>query len=152
MLCPQDGQRNQTLSQQEQQQDPTGHSSQIPIQANGSAGHRTLECEINAAVQSIETQHQLNMDTTNSAANYTVAPTLQPLAVMPGYRNQPTSAHVNLGANNPTTASWPVAGAPPAAAANMAAMLNAENATSTMIQHAHAMSALYHTPWGMGQH
>ena len=126
-----------------------------PVDANG-AGPRVLDCEINAAVQSINAAVQSIESDNNSSngGNYTMASTLPPLAVMPAYRNQATSAHMNIGASsNPAAPSWPVAGAPPGA--NMAAMLNAESATSSMIQHAHAMSALYHTPctpWGMGQH
>ena len=142
----------QGLPSADQPQDDT-HVSQITtIEANGI---NAASCEINAAVQSIETQHQLTLDNNSSGTgggvgNYTLASSIPPLAVMPSYRNQPTSAHMNLGPNNPGAPSWStVAGAPPSA--NMAAMLNAENA-STMIQHAHAMSALYHTPWGMGQH
>ena len=138
-----------TLAQTDHPHDPTHIT---PVDANG-AGPRVLDCEINAAVQSINAAVQSIESDNNSSngGNYTMASTLPPLAVMPAYRNQATSAHMNLGASsNPGAPSWPVAGAPPSA--NMAAMLNAESATNSMIQHAHAMSALYHTPWGMGQH
>ncbi len=124
------------------------------------SGTSTLEAEINAAVQSIGHEQQLGLDSSVSNNNaMSLASTIPPLNVMPGFRTQSHStmssaAHgLSLTApNNNPMGSWPVGGAT-GAGANMAAMLNAESATSSILQHAHAMSALYHTsPWGMGQH